>query len=337
MRRRDFLSLISAAAVAGEPFFAGAQQRGKTYRVAIVSVSVPVTEMSETGFEPYRTFLGELRRLGYVEGENLVVERYSAEGHSERYREIVSEVARRRPDAVLAIGSGIVLEFKAQTATIPIVGFSSDPLALGIVRSLARPESNITGVSIDGGIAFWGKSLGLLKEAIPKLSRVGLLVGTTGADGQQVAAAVKEAADTMGISIVGSPLDGPVDETAYRLAFADMMSEGAEAVYVSAGRSAFFTDRRLIVSLIEKHGLPAIYPYHEYVEIGGLMAYAADVPDLFLHAADQIDQILKGNKPSDIPLYQARKFHLAINLKTAKALGIEIPVSLLARADEVIE
>jgi putative ABC transport system substrate-binding protein len=325
--------MISVAAVASKPLFAHAQQTAKVYRIATVSVAVSVTEMSETGLAQYRAFLGELRRLGYVEGQNLVVERFSAEGHPERYREIVGEVVRRSPDAVLSMGSRLLPEFRAQTATIPIVGYSSDPLALGVVQSLARPGGNITGFSIDAGIEIWAKSLGLLKEAIPKLSRVGLLVLTT-PEGQRIAATVKEAADKIGISIVGAPVDGS-DETAYRRALATMVEEGAEAVYVTA--SASFTHRRLIVELVEKHGLPAIYPFHEYVAIGGLMAYAADVPDLYAHAANQIDQILKGTKPGDIPFYQARKFNLAINLKTAKALALEIPNSVLARADEVIE
>jgi putative ABC transport system substrate-binding protein len=247
---------------------------------------------------------------------------------------MVGEVVRRRPDAVLAIsGRGLLSEFKAQTATIPIVGHSSDPVGLGIVPSLARPGGNITRVSTDGGPEISGKSLGLLKEAIPKLSRVGLLI----MQGESVAGVLKEAADKIGISFVGSPLDEPVDEAAYRRAFADMVREGAEAVYVAPGTGAFFVHRRLIVELLEKQGLPAIYPFSAFVEIGGLMAYVADVSDLFLHAANQIDQILKGTKPGDIPFYQARKFDLIINLKTAKALGLEMPNSLLAQADEVIE
>jgi putative ABC transport system substrate-binding protein len=227
----------------------------------------------------------------------------------------------------------LLSEFKAQTAAIPIVGHSADPVGLGIVQSLARPGGNITGVSTDGGPEIWGKSLGLLKEAIPKLSRVGFLV----MQGESIATVLKEAADKIGIAIVGSPLDEPVDETAYRGAFAEMVREGAEAIYVAPGTGAFFAHRQLIVGLLEKEGLPAIYPFSAYVEIGGLMAYVADVPDVFLHAAHQIDQILKGTKPGDIPFYQARKFDLFINLKTAKALGLEMPNSLLAQADEVIE
>jgi putative tryptophan/tyrosine transport system substrate-binding protein len=334
MNRRDFLSLIGTA-LTGTPFFAHAQQTTKVYRIATVSVAVSVSEMSETGAEHYRAFLGELRRLGYVEGENLVVERFSAEGHPERFREIVGEVVRRSPDAVLAIsGPGLLSEFKAQTATIPIVGHSADPVGLGIVQSLARPGGNITGVSTDGGPEIWGKSLGLLKEAIPKLSRVGLLVMR---GEKSVAAVLKEAADKIGIAIVGPPLDEPIDETAYRGAFAEMVREGAEAIYVAPGTGAFFAHRQLIVELLEKQGVPAIYPFSAYVEIGGLMAYVADVPDVFSHAANQIDQILKGTKPGDIPFYQARKFDLFINLKTAKTLGLEMPSSLLAQADEVIE
>jgi putative ABC transport system substrate-binding protein len=333
MKRREFLWLLGCGPIAIWPGSVRAQQAAKVYRIATVSVAVPVTEMSETGAEHYRAFLGELRRLGYVEGQNLVVERFSAGGHEERFPEIVGEVVRRHPDAVLAIG--MLREFKAQTATIPIVGYSSDPVTLGIVQSLARPGGNITGVSIDGGLETWGKCLGLLKEAIPKLSRVGLLVMS--AQESQLAGIVKEAADKMGISIVAPPLDGPLDETAYQRAFADMVQQGAEAIYVTPGTGAFFADRRLIVELVEKHRLPAIYPFPDFVKIGGLMAYVANTQDIFLHAAEQIDEILKGREPGDIPFYQARKFDLVVNLKTAKALGFEIPVSLLARADEVIE
>jgi putative ABC transport system substrate-binding protein len=336
MRPRDLLWLLGFSVASSAPTLSWAQQTPKVYRIATVSPSVPVTEMTETGAQhSYRAFLGELRRLGYVEGQNLIVERFSAEGHPERFPEIVGEVVRRRPDAVLAIGS-VLPEFKAQTATIPIVGYSTDPVALGIVRSLARPGGNITGVSIDGGLETWGKSLGLLKEAIPKLSRVGLLV-MSAPESQPVATILKEAADKIGISIVGSPLDGPVDEMAYRRAFAEMVQEGAEAVYVTTGTAAFFVDRRAIVELVEKHGLPAIYPYRDYVEIGGLMAYVADVPDIFVHAADAIAEILKGTKPGDIPFYQPSKFHLVVNLKTAKSLGLDLSPNLLAQADEVIE
>jgi putative ABC transport system substrate-binding protein len=335
MKRRDFLGVLSGVAVAAVPLFARAQQTAKVYRLAIVSAGVPVAQMSETGVPQYRTFFGELRRLGYVEGQNLVVERYFGGGRSEQYRELVGNVVRTRPDAVLAVSSNLVLELKAQTATIPVVGSISDPIALGIAPSLARPGGNITGVATDAGLEVWSKRLDLLKAAIPTLSRVGLLVAPTPL-GRRGATALKEVSQKEGIVLVGSPLDTPIDEIAYRRAFAAFVHERAEAVYLG-DEAEHGPNSRLIVELAQNHGLPAIYPFRGFVGIGGLMSYAADLPDLFLHAADQIDQILKGTKPGDIPFYQATKFNLGINLKTAKALGLEIPVSLLAQADEVIE
>jgi putative ABC transport system substrate-binding protein len=337
MRRREFLWLAGFGPAASWPLSVLAQQAAKVYRIAIVSTAAPVADISEAGITSFRALLGELRRLGFIEGQNLVVERYSGEGRVEHYRALVADVVRSNPDAVVAAASTLMLEFKAHTTTIPIVGGIGDPVGFGIVPSLARPGGNITGASLDGGPEIWGKRVGILKEAIPTLSRMGLLVAPTVA-GQRFAALVKEAADKIAISIVGSPLDSAADETAYHRAFANMVHEGAEAVYV-ADAAEFFPPRprRQIVELAETHRLPAIYGFREHVEIGGLMAYAADLQDAWRRVADALAEILRGTKPGDIPFYQARKFNLVINLKTAKALGIEIPNSLLAQADEVIE
>jgi putative ABC transport system substrate-binding protein len=338
MRRREFVWLLGFGVVASVPYGGRAQQTSKVYRIAIVSPASPVADMSEGGTTSFRALLGELRRLGYVEGQNLVVERYSGGGQLEHYREVVADVVRSRPDAIVASSSTLVLELKAQTTTIPIVaGGIGDPLASGIVPNLARPGGNITGTSVEGWLGISSKRLGLLKEAIPRLTRMGLLVTPTAAN-QRVRATLKEAADKIAISIVSSPLESPVDETAIRRAFGAMVQADAEAVYVSEA-AEFFPPRprQLIVELAEKHKLPAIYSFREHVEIGGLMAYAADVPDAWRHVADALAEILRGTEPGDIPFYQANKFHLVINLKTAKALDIEIPTSLLAQADEVIE
>jgi putative ABC transport system substrate-binding protein len=291
--------------------------------------------MTETGAAHYRAFFGELRRLGYVEGENLVVDRYFGGGRIGQYRELVGEVIRGQPDAVLAVSSNLVLEFKAQTSTLPVVGSVSDPVALGIARSLARPGENITGVATDAGLEVWGKRLGLLKEPIPSLSRVGLLVAPTPL-GRRGAEAVRKISKEKGLAIIEVPLESPLNEMGYRRAFAAFVREGAEAVYVG-DEGEHSPHYRLIIDLAQQHRLPASYPFSGFVRAGGLMAYAADLPDLFVHAAKQLDQILKGTKPGEVPFYQATKFDLAINLKTAKALGIEIQTSLLAQADEVIE
>ena len=334
MRRRDFIVTFASVAVFYAPLLARAQEAGKTYRIAIVRPSGPVSEINETDAQ-YGPFLGELRQLGYIEGKNLAVERVSADGRFEHYREIVSAVVRSNPDAVFAFSAQLTLEFKAQTTTIPAVGAVADPLALGIVPSLARPGGNITGEDAEAGLAMWGKRLGLLKEAIPTLSRVGLLI-LPDSLGQRGTAVLKEAAEKIGLSLVDSRLASPLDDAAYRRAFATMVQGGAEAVYVAA-QAQHVTNRRVIVELAEQHSLPAIFANPVYVELGGLMAYSPDWADQFRHGAQQIDQILKGTMPGDIPFYQGRKFELMINLKTAKALGIEIPNSILAQADEVIE
>jgi putative ABC transport system substrate-binding protein len=334
MRRREFLWLVGFGVAASTPLPVGAQQARKTYRIAIVSNASPVTEMSETASVRYRPFFRRLRELGYIEGQNLVVERYSGGGQLERYRELVGEVVRSSPDVVFTSTANLLVDFKAQTTTIPIVGVIYDPVALGLVESMAHPGGNITGSAVPV-IAVWGKRLGLLKEAIPKLSRVGLLVAPT-LMGQRGTVILKEASEKAGISLVGSPLDSPFDETAYRRTFATLVQDGAEAVYVGE-QSENAANRRVIVELAEKHGLPAIYPDRGFVEIGGLMAYEADLADEYGHAADAVVEILKGTKAGDIPFYLVRKFDFIINLKTAKALGIEIPNSILAQADEVIE
>jgi putative tryptophan/tyrosine transport system substrate-binding protein len=334
MRRRDFIWLLGYGVAASWPIPVWAQQAGKVYRIDTVSPSTPVSDINEA--DPiYGPFLGELRRLGYLEGLNLVIERFSAEGHLERYREIVSEVVRATPDAVFVFQAQLTLELKTQTTTIPVVGASGDPVGAGIVPSLARPGGNITGVDGDGGMEAWGKRLGLLKELVPRLSCLGLLAPPT-LQGQRGAVMLKEASNKIGVSVIGSSLATPLDETAYRRAFAAMVQDGAEAVFVG-NQNENLANRRLIVELCGEHRLPAIYASDTFVQIGGLLAYSPDWTEVIRHAAGQIDQILKGVKPGDIPFYQARKFLLPINLKTAQALGIEISPNLLAQADEVIE
>jgi putative ABC transport system substrate-binding protein len=338
MRRRNFfLSLLCYGVAVSRPCLVLAQQATKVYRIAIVAAATPVSEINESN-RFYGPFFEELRRLGYIEGQNLVVERYYAGERSRaQYSEVISDVVRSSPD-VIFVAADLLLDLKAQTTTIPIVApVSLDPVAMGFAESLARPGGNITGTAVP--IEIWGKRLGLLKEAIPKLSRVGLLVAPTlvGQRGAAILVAIlKEASERAGISPVLAPLDSPYDETVYRRAFAAMVQAGAEAVYVG-GQIENWANRRLIVELAERHGVPAIYISRGFVDIGGLMAYESDVADGFGHAADAVVQILKGTKPGDIPFYVVRKFNFVINLKTAKALNLDIPPTLLAQADEVIE
>jgi len=333
MRRRQFIvGLISVAATRRSP----AQPSARIYRVAIVHPSTPVADLTGASVRSPgpRGFFEELRRLNYIEGQNILVERYSGEGMADRYPELAREVVRRSPDLIVAFGA-LVLDFKAATTTIPIVGVFADPIAWGIVPSLSRPGGNITGVSVDVTAEIWGKRLQLLREAIPRTSKVAFIASRWAWEGPY-GAAMREAAPKAGVTLVGPPLDGSITESEYRRVLAALTQEGADAIVVD-DEPENTTNRRLIVELIEKAGLPAVYPIREFVRAGGLMGYGIDIADVGRRVADVADTILKGQKPGEIPIYQPTKFELSINLRTANALGIALPPALLARADEVIE
>ena len=333
MRRRDFLAgLLLTATI--QP--AKAQQPGKVYRIALVHPSAPTTGMSEAGGYPgYPALFRKLRQLGYVEGQNLVVERYSGEGRSEHYAELARDVIRSNPDLVFAVSTFMVRYFKEVTSTIPIVGSMASPVEAGVVASLIRPGGNVTGISVDAGPELLGKRLEVLREAVPKATRVAYLASRTPWEGPGVRI-LRETAQQTGISLLGPPLDSPIQESEYRRVFAEIAQQRADAVIVG-DQPENTAHRQLIVELANTWRLPAIYAYREYATVGGLMVYGVNLSDFFSHAAQDIDQILKGAKPGEIPIYQTAEIELILNLKTAKALGIEIAPTLLARADEVIE
>jgi putative ABC transport system substrate-binding protein len=271
MRRREFIGSLIGTAVAW-PLAASAQQPAKVYRLAIVHPSVPVKEMNETSsFLYFKVLFSELRRLGYIEGQNLIVERYSGEGRTAHYAELANEVARQQPDVVLASNGRIVRNVKAATTTIPIVGLMADPVAFGLVSSLARPGGNITGVSVDAGMEVWGKRLGLLRELIPTASRVGFLV-TRDLAGSPEGVAMREAAQQAGISLVGPSLEGAIQEAEYRHVFKVMTQERADALIVS-DQGEHNTNSRLIIKLAEESRLPALFALRFFAEQGGLIAY----------------------------------------------------------------
>jgi putative tryptophan/tyrosine transport system substrate-binding protein len=333
MRRRDFIAGLMFAAATGR---AQAQQSGKVYRIAFAHPTVPVADQNQAskGSLAIPAIFEELIRLGYVEGRNLLIERYSGEGRALRYPDLAHQIVSRNPDLIIAIG-GFVLELKAATSTIPIVGSFADPIGLGIVPSLARPGGNITGVSVDVGIDQWLKRVQLLKEAVPQITRWGALDTRDGREsdyGKKVHAIERE----NGVNIVGPALERPTDEQEYRRVFAALAQEGVEGLVVN-DQPENVTNRRLIVELAAKHRLPTIYPYRQFVEAGGLMSYGIDTVDIGHRVADLADKILKGAKPGEIPIFQPTHFELSINLKTAKTLGIEPPPLLVARADKVIE
>jgi len=334
MRRREFIALLGGAAAAW-PLAARAQQPATQRRIAIFHPAIPITLLTETGGgSAWRAFFGELRRLGYIEGENLIIERYSAEGHHERYADLAREIVTRNPDLIVTGTNPVVIAFMGATSTIPVVAFMLDPLKAGLVTSLARPGGNLTGITLDAGIEIWGKRLQMLKEAVPSTAKVaflGMRDGWEGSSGQ----VLQEVGGRLGISLVFMlPQQGTPSEI--ERVFAAMQQQRPDAVLVS-GEGDLYAHRQLIAELAEKNRLPAMCPYRDYVEAGGLMAYAVDLAELLRRMADDVHQILKGAKPGDIPIYQATKFELLINLKTAKTLGLDVPPTLLARADEVIE
>ena len=333
MRRREFIAGLTFAAVTGR---AQAQQTGKVYRIAFAHPTAPVTDLTQTSRGSLVTpaILEGLTRLGYVEGRNLLIERYSGEGGAAHNPDLARQIVSRNPDLIIAFNSQFVLDVKAATSTIPIVGIFAQPIEYGIVPSLARPGGNITGVSVDVGGDQWAKRVQLLKEAVPQITRLGVLEPRIVRE--QFSAEERDLALKNSVSIVGPPLERPTDEEEYRRVFAALAQEGAEGLFV-ADEPENVTHRTLIIELAEKGRLPTIYHFRQFVEVGGLMSYGIDLSEVGHRVADLADKILKGAKPADIPIFQPTHFELSINLKTAKTLGIELPPFLVARADNVIE
>ena len=334
MRRREFIKLVCGSAAAW-PLGARAQRSPIQNRIAIFHPAIPTTHLNETGGgSAWPAFFAELRRLGHVEGENLIIERYSADGHHERYGDLARDIVVSNPDVIVTGTNPVVLAVKAATSTIPVVAFMLDPLKVGLVPSLARPGGNLTGITLDAGVEIWEKRLQMLKEAVPSTTNaafLGMRGGWEGSSGQ----VLRDAADRLGISLVWMlPEKGTPSEI--ERAFAAMEQQRPDAVLVS-GEGDLYANRQLITELAEKNRLPVMCPYRDYVEAGGLMAYAVDLAELLRRMAANVHQILKGAKPGDIPIYQATKFELLINLKTAKTLGLTLPPALLARASETFE
>ena len=334
MRRREFISAVGTVLVVATIGSARAAERKRSHRIAIVISSAPVTVITESTDAFWPSLFNELRRLGHVEGDNLVIERYSGEGRASHYPELARDVVSRDPDMIFAIGNDLVLDFKAATTAIPIVGLFASPVETGIVASLARPGGNITGVSVDVGTEQWDKRIQLLQQVVPRATRLGVLESR--AARERWSAFERELDRRMGITRVGPPLDNPTDGAEYRRIFAALAQERAEAIMVD-DEEENIKNLKLIVELAEKNRLPAIYPYKMFVQAGGLMSYGIDVGDLGRRVADVVGEILKGAKPGEIPISQPTKFELVINLKTAKALGLTVPATMLVAADEVIE
>jgi putative ABC transport system substrate-binding protein len=335
MRRRSIAALATLALCALSATLGDAQPAPRTYRIAIVFTAVPVAEMMESGNPSLRAFFAEMRRLGYVESQNLIVERRSALGRPERFPEIAMEVVRLNPDVIVTGANRIARAFQAATSTIPIVGATlSFPVEYGLATSLARPGRNLTGLTDDAGPEIPAKALELLTEAVPGTARVAY-TATTNLWNGPVGALLRDAAQRRGITLFAALMDGPFQEAQYLEAFQRITRTGAQAMLVGP-TGEHWVNRRLIAELAIRNRLPTMAPWREFVEAGGLMAYGVSTADNWRRAAHYVDRILKGAKPGDLPIEQPTRFELVISLRTATTLGVTIPPAMLTRADEVI-
>jgi putative ABC transport system substrate-binding protein len=322
--RRAFLAVTGGGLLAWT--LAGrAQQPDRTYRLGMIRLTRP-TDLVATGVPL------AMREIGYVEGRNLVVEARYAEGNIERLPALARELVERRVDVIVAVGTAAVRAAKDATTTIPIVMFGNfDPVAAGLVASLGRPGGNVTGVLIAPEGTLAAKKLELLKEAVPRATRMALLAPDD-PNFRLQAQEVRNAAAAMGIALAVVEVRGGD----YERAFAAIAADRAAALFVGA-HTLFSADRRRIIDLAAKHRLPAIYEWPEQVEDGGLMSYGGSLTAAYRRVAAYVDRLFKGARPGDLPIDQPSKLEFVINLRTAKALGLGLPSSLLLRADRVIE
>jgi putative ABC transport system substrate-binding protein len=309
------------------PLLAVAQPVGKVRRLGML---IPG---SSSDFAPrIEAFRHGLRDLGYVEGRNIIIEYRFAEGQADRLPELVADLVRLQVDVMVIDGNLAIRAAQHATMTIPIViAVSGDPVGEGFVASLAQPGGNITGLSLLQP-AVSGKRLELLQEAVPKLSHIAVLWNPAVSSSTLAFKETQTAAHALGLQLQSLEVRRP-DE--FDQAFAAMTREHADALVVISNE-LFLGHRRQLAELTVRHRLPAMFHLREYAEAGGLMAYGADAADMYRRAATYVDKILKGTTPADLPVEQPTKFTFVINLKTAKALGLTIPPTLLFQADEVI-
>jgi len=302
-----------------------AQQPGKIFRIAFLDAS---TESgSAVLVEPFRK---ELNKLGWIEGKNITIEYRFAEGQPERQDELAVDLVRRKVDLIVVAGVGPALAAKRATTTIPIVmATAGDPVASGLVASLAQPGGNVTGFSALAS-DLNTKRLEVLKDAVPKLSRVGLLLVPVARSGEDLRAAA------VALKLRLEEIETQATAKSLERAFQTAKQKQVGAIMTTANRY-LLGERKRIVELANKHRLPAIYTQKAFVDEGGLMSYGVDYDDLFRRAAVYVDKILKGAKPADLPVQQATKFEFVINLKAAKQIGLTIPPEVLARANKVIK
>jgi putative tryptophan/tyrosine transport system substrate-binding protein len=331
VQRRRFL--LATGVLLAAPVASLAQDATR-YRVAMVFTTSPLSEMlgPQPNHPGVRAFLETLQASGYTPGRNLIFEPRSAEGKYDRYPEIFTELLGLRVSVIVTIGEDMTQRAREATSTVPIVmAYSNYPLEAGLVQSLARPGGNVTGVNVSPSAELEAKRLELLKEAVPKISRVAFL-GLRSEWESPIGQSVQSAAGRLGVTLYLAE-NTPSE---YGAAFAAMSRDRPDAVFV--GNSPVnFGHRNTIVELVTKAKVLATYQDKQFVLAGGLMSYGISVPDQFRRAALIVAKVLKGANPADLPVEQPTKFELIINQRTAKALGINVPRSLLLRADEVIQ
>ena len=313
------------------PIAADAQEDKKVPRIGYVSTNL------EANPHLVEAFRHGLRDLGYVEGRNLLIQYRSAEGKLERFPALAAELVALKVDVIVAANTQAALAAKQATATIPIVfAGPADPVSSGLVSSLARPGSNVTGLSSLPAPELVGKSLELLTQTVPGRSRVAALWHRDYPEHtrEDILGAIDAAARTLGVRLQSVEARGGPEN--FDKAFSEMTKARVDALIVVTS-VLFASERRRLVNLVAKHRLPAVYPVRDFVDDGGLMSYGPLWADLYRRAATYVDKILKGAKPSELPVEQPTKFELIINLKAARALGLTIPGAVLARADQVIQ
>jgi putative tryptophan/tyrosine transport system substrate-binding protein len=325
MQRREFIAAIGGVAV--WPLAAHAQQAVKLPTIGFLG---PLTPSSQS--EWTEAFVQSMRAHGWIEGRTVEIEYRWGEGRSERLAEIVAEFVRLKVNVIITAGTAAVIAAKQTTSVIPIVfGMAGDPVGTGLVASLARPGGNVTGLS-NQSADLAGKRIGLLREVVPSLHRIAIMANVGSPIGGLEMGAVKAAALALGLETVSAEIR-QAEDIAPAI---EALKDRADVLYVVT-EPLVNTNRVLINKLALDAHLPTLHGLGAYAEAGGLMSYGPNVPDLFRRAGDYVDKILRGAKPADLPVEQPTRFDLTINLKTAKALGLELPPTLIARADTVIE
>ena len=328
MSRREFITLLGGAAA--WPLAARAQQSGPTRRIGVLmnlTADDPMTPVRVTAFAQ------GLQELGWIAGRNVRIDYRWGAGDPDLFRKYATELVALGPDVIVGSTTSIVRELQRATPALPIVFVGViDPVGGGLVASLARPGGNATGFALfEYGMS--GKWLELLKEIAPRITRVAVIRDPTATGGSGQLAAIQVVAPSFGVEL--SPVDTRDADGIERAVSA--LARETNAGLIVTGSTSALAHRELIINLVARYPLPAIYPFRPFVAGGGLAYYGADSADQFRRAAGYVDRILKGEKPADLPVQAPTKYELVINLKTAKTLGIEVPPTLLARADEVIE